>query len=214
MQKSLLLLLVLLFSTICVFAQDVITKKDGTEVQAKVLSVNSYEINYLKWNNQNGPTYTIAVNDVFMIKYANGEKDVFNGQETLRQQQPVATYSQQHNYSHSMYKFDEKQHLLDKAQRAKSAAKTFDWIALPLGVAVGLGGIFLLDEPNMIWAGLGIEVGALVISSCMHGKANRLEKKASLYYGLKSGTINVGGSNLQASLGVMDNGRVGVTFDF
>lgn len=113
-----------------------------------------------------------------------------------------------------MYRFDEKQNVLDKAQRAKSAAKTFDIIALPLGLVVGLGGMFLLDEGNMIWAGLGVEVASLVVSSCLHAKANRLERKASLYYGLSKKNIKIGNLPLQASVGLLDNGKVGVVVDF
>lgn len=213
--KKILVLLALLFTTVSIFAQDIITKKNGEEIQAKVLTINSQEINYLKWNNQNGPTYTIAINEVFMIKYANGEKDVFNDKaKETPQQQSVIMVPQQGNYSQSMYKFDEKQNVLDKAKRATSTAKTFDWIALPLGVVVGLGGMFALDEPNMVWVGLGVEVGALVISTCLHAKASRLERKASLYYGWHSKNINIGNSKLQASMGLMDNGRIGFTLDF
>lgn len=58
-------------------AQDIIVKNNGEEIQAKVLNINETQINYIKWSNQNGPTYTIAKSDVFMIKYENGEKDVF-----------------------------------------------------------------------------------------------------------------------------------------
>lgn len=50
-------------------AQDVIIRKNGDEIQAKVLAVSDSEIDYKKWSNQNGPTYTMSKNDVFMIKY-------------------------------------------------------------------------------------------------------------------------------------------------
>ncbi|WP_276721049.1 hypothetical protein [Alistipes sp.] len=59
-------------------AQDVIIRKNGDEIQAKVLAVSDSEIDYKKWSNQNGPTYTMSKDDVFMIKYINGDKDVFN----------------------------------------------------------------------------------------------------------------------------------------
>lgn len=196
-----------------IFAQDIITKHNGEEIQVKVINVNDKEINYIKWSNMNGPTYTIPVSEVFMIKYENGEKDVFNEKEIQHKQQSVVMMPEQGNFSQSMYKFDEKQNVLDKAQRAKSAAKTFDWIALPLGLVVGVGGMFLID-PNMIWVGLGLEATSLIISGCLHAKANRLERKASLYYGWKSENFNIGKSKLQASMGLLDNGRIGLTLDF
>jgi hypothetical protein len=37
------------------------------------------EIKYKKCGEQNGDTHTVKKSDVFMIKYANGTKDVFNG---------------------------------------------------------------------------------------------------------------------------------------
>lgn len=121
--KKILVLLALLFTTVSILPKT-LSQKNGEEIQAKVLTINSQEINYLKWNNQNGPTYTIAINEVFMIKYANGEKDVFNDKaKETPQQQSVIMIPQQGNYSQSMYKFDEKQNVLDKAKRATSTAK-------------------------------------------------------------------------------------------
>jgi len=62
--------------TFC-FSQDVITKKSGEDINAKVLEVTSTEIKYKKFDNQTGPTISILKSDVFMIKYENGTKDVF-----------------------------------------------------------------------------------------------------------------------------------------
>jgi len=43
-----------------------------------VKKVGEDEIEYKKWDNPSGPTYFIRKSDVFMIKYQNGSKDVFN----------------------------------------------------------------------------------------------------------------------------------------
>ena len=58
-------------------AQDLIIKSDGEEIKAKVLSVEEHKVSYKKWTNQNGPTYSLNTDNIFMIKYENGEKDVF-----------------------------------------------------------------------------------------------------------------------------------------
>jgi len=58
-------------------AQDIITKKDGSEIQSKVTEVTTTEIKYKKFDNQTGPTYTMPRSEAFMIKYENGTKDVF-----------------------------------------------------------------------------------------------------------------------------------------
>ena len=58
-------------------AQDLIVKKDGSVIQAKVTKIGSSEVEYKKWSNQNGPQYSIAVADIFAINYQNGEKETF-----------------------------------------------------------------------------------------------------------------------------------------
>jgi hypothetical protein len=80
MKKITFLLLSILATTFC-FSQDVITKSDGEEVKAKVLEVTQAEIRYKKFDNPNGPTFTIMKKEVFMIRYENGSKDVFNSEK-------------------------------------------------------------------------------------------------------------------------------------
>ncbi len=59
-------------------AQDVITKKNGDEVYSKVLEITQTEIKYKKFENENGPIYTILLKDVIKIRYENGSKDIFS----------------------------------------------------------------------------------------------------------------------------------------
>ena len=80
MKKITFLLFTILTATFC-FSQDVITKSDGEEVKAKVLEVTQAEIRYKKFDNPNGPTFTIMKKEVFMIRYENGSKDVFNSEK-------------------------------------------------------------------------------------------------------------------------------------
>ncbi len=62
-------------------AQDIITKKDGTDITAKVLEVNINDIKYKRYSNLNGPTYTIAKSEILIVRYENGENDVFEDVE-------------------------------------------------------------------------------------------------------------------------------------
>ena len=78
MSKRLFLLTLLLSFVATVVAQDVITLKNGDEINGKVTKVTSTEIEYKLASNPNGPTYTKAVSEIFMVKYENGQKDVFN----------------------------------------------------------------------------------------------------------------------------------------
>lgn len=63
-------------------AQDLIVLKNAEEIQAKVTTIAPESISYLRWNNLEGPTYTILKSDILYIKYRNGEKEVMKVGET------------------------------------------------------------------------------------------------------------------------------------
>ena len=69
-----------LFGYGAVRAQDIITLKSGEEMQTKVLEINLTEVKYKKFENLQGPAYSIEKDKVFMIKYENGNKDVFENE--------------------------------------------------------------------------------------------------------------------------------------
>lgn len=89
-------------------AQDIIICRNGDEIESKILKISKTEIEYKKWSNQDGPTYTLEKSEVFMIKYPNGDKDLFketpakqddankettaegNEEETKEYSQPIA----------------------------------------------------------------------------------------------------------------------------
>lgn len=73
----LLLLGALLFGTTTLIAQDVIVRKDGSTILAKVERVGDATIEYRKWDNQEGPVYTLAVAKILSINYENGTRDSF-----------------------------------------------------------------------------------------------------------------------------------------
>ena len=79
--KKIFALLVCIIGYQFACAQDVIVMKTGDEVKSKVLEVGINEIKYKKTDNPDGPTYTIAKSDVFMIKYENGSKEVFSNDQ-------------------------------------------------------------------------------------------------------------------------------------
>ena len=76
--KNQIILTMLSLAALNVAAQDVVVKKDGSTILAKVLEVNRDNIKYKKFSNQNGPTYTINLSDVMSVNYENGEKEDFN----------------------------------------------------------------------------------------------------------------------------------------
>ena len=75
---SFIVCLILCSLTYKSFSQDVITLSNGTEIETKVIKITDSEIEYKKWNNQEGPSYVEKVSNVSSIKYQNGNKDTFN----------------------------------------------------------------------------------------------------------------------------------------
>jgi hypothetical protein len=59
------------------FSQDIITKIDGTDIKSRVQEVNETHVVYKNFDNLKGPNYVISKNDLIMIRYENGTKDLF-----------------------------------------------------------------------------------------------------------------------------------------
>jgi hypothetical protein len=69
---------------------DVILFRDGTELRAKVTEVTATEVRYKRCDNLSGPNYVSRKTDLFMIRYANGMK------ELMKEEAPKVKAPQQH----------------------------------------------------------------------------------------------------------------------
>lgn len=95
MKRFLFSLVAILITSTC-FAQDVIVKKDGTTIQTKVIKVGKSEVEYKRFDNQSGPTYTISTTELQCINYENGTKDTFvspNYDPTIATNETATQYS-------------------------------------------------------------------------------------------------------------------------
>jgi len=88
MKKIFLIFIAVIAFGISVNAQDVIILKNGDDIQAIVQEIGENEIKYKKFDNANGPVYTMKKSEIFMIRYPNGSKDVFTDVSTTT---PVET---------------------------------------------------------------------------------------------------------------------------
>lgn len=80
--KKLFLITFSLMAVLTVKAQDIIILHNGDEIKAVVMKVGTTEIEYKKYENkETSPVYTITKDKVFMIRYADGTKDVFKKAE-------------------------------------------------------------------------------------------------------------------------------------
>ncbi|MCP2044270.1 hypothetical protein [Pontibacter sp. HSC-36F09] len=88
--KNLLLTIIACLFCFAGQAQDVLIKRNGDELEVKVLEINLQEVRYKCFDNLEGPIISIAKADVFMIKYENGTKVIMN-ESRPAMQQPVYT---------------------------------------------------------------------------------------------------------------------------
>jgi hypothetical protein len=63
-------------------AQDTIFLKNGEEIKSKIKEVTSSEVKYVKYENLDGPIYSLSKAQILMIKYENGSKDIFEEKES------------------------------------------------------------------------------------------------------------------------------------
>ena len=89
MNKKLYILILILLSLSVnkLFSQDQMIFKNGNELAVKVIRVNTNNIVYKKFSNINGPEYTEQISNIFMIKYKNGEKDIFSENQISKNSQ-------------------------------------------------------------------------------------------------------------------------------
>ena len=74
---------------------DILIFKDGTELRVKLEEVRPRELKYRECDVIDGPLYTVEKSKVFMVKYANGTKEVFKT-EAIEPSKPTPN---QHQYN-------------------------------------------------------------------------------------------------------------------
>ncbi len=72
---------------------DLLIFADGTEVEAKVTELNDAEVKYKRCDMPDGPVYSVRKSTLFMIKYANGTREIFKTEKPssdIQNKPPVA----------------------------------------------------------------------------------------------------------------------------
>ena len=84
--KKTLIVIILFLIIGSLSAQDKIYFNDGSKIEAKVLVVSEYIVQYKKFENQSGPTFEIGISKINMIIYENGSHQMFKeeGDEDTR----------------------------------------------------------------------------------------------------------------------------------
>ena len=76
--KKLFLLIAAIFVFAATFAQDIIVTNKAQKIDAKILEVTSSEIRYKEFDNLDGPTFILRVDEINSIIYANGKVVLYN----------------------------------------------------------------------------------------------------------------------------------------
>jgi len=97
MQKA--LLFIGIFCSYLGFSQDTIYTRSGSVIAAKVTEINQDEVKYKKAANPDGPTYVVNKNEIALIEYKNGTKDVFASSDSDSDSQVQAGAGNNPNYS-------------------------------------------------------------------------------------------------------------------
>lgn len=75
--KCLAFTILFLCSSVSLFSQDILILRTGDELKTIVTEIDENLIKYKKFENPTGPVYSVEKSAVFMIKYENGSKEVF-----------------------------------------------------------------------------------------------------------------------------------------
>lgn len=95
MKKLFIVLVSTLFLNSLGFSQDIITKISGEDIKAKVLEVEQFDVKYKRFDNLDGPVFTMQKAEILMIRYENGTKDIFNNTPEVKFVTVKPTYNTQ-----------------------------------------------------------------------------------------------------------------------
>jgi len=89
----------LLIVVMTMAAQDLIFKRDGTQIQAIIEQRNENDIRYRRINYQNGPLFMVNLADLDSIIYSNGDVEIFVLESEI--EPPLIKDSKGHYYYHN-----------------------------------------------------------------------------------------------------------------
>lgn len=183
-----LLFLMLFCCAVCVSAQDVIVKKDGSTVVCRVLEVKSSEVVYKLWTERNGSSYIMDLSLVSSINYESGKKESFSD-ITENKFLP-------YNQSNGERQINDKALLimddLNKVKRLKIVGYTVGGTIVAGGIVIMSIGLSSFsddcldyggygwkgyEQPGSLWTGVAlIPVGAAITTACLI-KSNKIKKE-------------------------------------
>lgn len=201
-----------------VSAQDIITKADGSKIDAKIEEITESVIRYRRVNNPNGPLYSISISNVVSVLFENGTTEKFtqtqlptsSGGQTINNPRTFSDYQLLNMNTN----YNEPQELYDKAKKYRLTGWIGGGTFLAVGLAVGIWGWSYDGGYNgmvnfFICAGTGIGVASIWWLG-FHFGANSLVRKArqtEMYSStiLEEEVLRFGNNTLKLGLNAMGN---------
>lgn len=183
--KNILFIIPLLLSIVCYSQTDYIMLKSGEELNVKITEVGSDAVKYKKSNFISGPDFVISNSEIFMIKFSNGDKQVFDNTEVKKES---AFYSEiEEGRSVQLY-----------------TARTYSSKSLKVGSMIELRTKESIKDENGY---VLIKANQLVYATVNESqKAKGLGKSGSLSFFLKD-IKAIDGQNIPAYLNITDEGK-------
>lgn len=138
------------------------------------------EVEYKKFNNQNGPTYSISTKDLQCINYQNGTKDTFVSQNYNPNIVTNETATQFSNDQQLLAIYNAKNPI-----KKSKTLKTIAWVGAPVVMICGAilanniaGYDWIGDNLNVVSIPIGLAAGAAWWAGFYYS-AKRIEKQSS-----------------------------------
>lgn len=162
MKRFVFVIAALMASAAMVQAQDLITKKDGQDIEAKVLEVSPNEVKYKLYDEPDGATYIVKKSELLMIRYESGRNEVFNNNS-----QPGLYYTDREaveNITVGM-KYKELKHLYNFREYTPALADRYSpaWSGVASFFIPGLGQM-ICNEVGRGFAFLGGAIGGSILA--------------------------------------------------
>jgi hypothetical protein len=184
------------------YAQDVITKNDGSTILSKVISISDSEVSYKSYSNIDGPTYILSKSDINYITYANGSTEYFGSRVAVN------------NYGGTTYSDAQ---LLNIQGQLNSRAAHYNKIALIGGLSIfgactvaGVLASTVIDSSIKEWLYVG-PLGGLVLGAAWYTTfkvmSNHAKQQDNIAASplLEQDIITTGNSRLTASMDVLSD---------
>lgn len=180
MRRFVLIVVAVMASAAMAQAQDLITKKNGEDIKAKVLEVSSDEVKFKLYDEPEGATYIVRKSELVMIRFESGRSEVFNENPEsslyYTDREPVEGLTIGMKYNELKRYYNVEEYIPTLADRYSPA-----WSGVASFLIPGLGQI-ICNEPGRGFAFLGASLAGSVLGTVVTLSGASVDKKGEITY--------------------------------